>query len=47
LTPIDNESDFPPALNAYIKFIENAVQVPISIVSVGPNRKQTIIRKNK
>jgi adenylosuccinate synthase len=26
----------------YVKFIENAVGAPISIVSVGPDRKQTI-----
>jgi adenylosuccinate synthase len=45
LTAIDNEQSFPQALIDYISFIEHAVQVPISIVSVGPNRNQTIIRK--
>jgi len=45
LTAIEHESNFPEALSAYIAYIEKAVQVPISIVSVGPNRNQTIIRK--
>ena len=45
LTAIENEASFPKALNDYIVFIEAAVKVPVSIVSVGPNRNQTIIRK--
>jgi adenylosuccinate synthase len=45
LTAIEHESNFPEALSEYIAYIEKAVQVPISIVSVGPNRNQTIIRK--
>jgi adenylosuccinate synthase len=45
LTAIENESGFPKALKDYIAFIEAAVKVPVSIVSVGPNRNQTIIRK--
>ncbi len=45
LTAIENESSFPKALKDYIAFIEAAVNVPVSIVSVGPNRNQTIIRK--
>jgi len=28
----------------YIKFIENEVNVPFSIVSVGPDRDQTLIK---
>jgi len=36
----------PPNLLGYIKFIENAVDVPIKIVSVGPDRKQTVFRYN-
>jgi adenylosuccinate synthase len=46
LTGIVHEEDFPEALKTYIKYIEQAVNVPVSIVSVGPNRNQTIIRKN-
>lgn len=44
LTAIHEEHNFPKALVDYIHFIEKAVQVPVSIVSVGPNRNQTIIR---
>jgi adenylosuccinate synthase len=44
LTAIENESSFPKALKDYISFIEDAVKVPVSIVSVGPNRNQTIVR---
>jgi adenylosuccinate synthase len=44
LTAVDATSKFPEALNGYIKFIEEFLQVPITIVSVGPNRSQTIER---
>lgn len=44
LTEVDHTSKFPAALNSYIKFIEDYLQVPITIVSVGPNRSQTIER---
>jgi adenylosuccinate synthase len=37
----------PEALNDYIAFIEKEVGVPISIVSVGPDRTQTLIRKQE
>ncbi|HRG58820.1 MAG TPA: adenylosuccinate synthase [Bacteroidia bacterium] len=44
LTSITEEANFPQALKDYIQYIETAVNVPVSIVSVGPNRNQTIIR---
>jgi len=44
LTKITSESEFPENLKSYIKFIEDKTGVPITIVSVGPNRQQTIIR---
>ncbi|MFA9390915.1 MAG: adenylosuccinate synthase [Prolixibacteraceae bacterium] len=44
LTSITAENEFPKALNEYIKFIEDATGVPITIVSVGPKRLQTIVR---
>jgi adenylosuccinate synthase len=28
----------------YIEFLEEELQIPIKIVSVGPDRKQTIFR---
>ncbi len=44
LTETSHENELPEALLNYISFIENEVNVPVRIVSVGPNRKQTIIR---
>jgi adenylosuccinate synthase len=44
LTGVDHVSKFPSALSNYIKFIEDYLKVPITIVSVGPNRSQTIER---
>jgi adenylosuccinate synthase len=42
LTTIDSKDKLPEALLDYVKMIEREVKVPISIVSVGPDRKQTI-----
>jgi adenylosuccinate synthase len=39
---IERYSDLPEALLNYIDFIERETGVPIKLVSVGPNRKQTI-----
>jgi len=44
LTKMGSAEQLPPNLLGYIKFIENAVDVPIKIVSVGPDRKQTVFR---
>ncbi|MEI6274405.1 MAG: adenylosuccinate synthase [Prolixibacteraceae bacterium] len=44
LTGVDSTSMFPEALNDYIRFIEEDLKIPITIVSVGPNRSQTIER---
>ena len=44
ITKIEEEVDFPVELSNYIKFLEKELHVPISIVSVGPNRSETIIR---
>ncbi|MFW5804763.1 MAG: adenylosuccinate synthase, partial [bacterium] len=37
--------ELPGKLLDYIKFIENEIHVPISIISVGPDRNETIIKK--
>ena len=42
---ITSINDLPKELFEYIKFIENEVKVPFSIISVGPDRKQTIFNK--
>jgi adenylosuccinate synthase len=44
LSEIHTENDLPEELKDYIAFLEKELNVPISIVSVGPDRKQTIIR---
>ena len=44
LTGMTNATSLPKELNDYIKFIEDFTEVPIKIVSVGPDRKQTILR---
>jgi adenylosuccinate synthase len=44
LTGMTTFDSLPQALKVYIEFIEREVEVPIKIVSVGPDRKQTITR---
>ena len=44
LTGLTNYESLPIELKKYVEFIEAAVGVPIKIVSVGPDRKQTITR---
>lgn len=44
LTNLTEPSQFPKELNEYISFIEEQLEVPIKVVSVGPDRKQTIER---
>ena len=43
LTAMTSEDQLPQNLKDYVIFIENFVGVPIKIVSVGPDRKQTIM----
>ena len=45
LTTMISEDEFPDSFKAYIDFIEKEVCVPISLISVGPDRAQTIMRK--
>lgn len=45
MTKFKDESQFPEEFRNYIKFIEEQLGVPVSIVSIGPDREQTIIRK--
>ncbi|MBN2167223.1 MAG: adenylosuccinate synthase [Marinilabiliaceae bacterium] len=46
LTKLKSEDEFPEELNKYIDFIEQELEVPITIISVGPDREQTIVRDN-
>jgi adenylosuccinate synthase len=45
LTGIKSASDLPNALNNYIEYLEKHLEVPITVVSVGPDRTQTLFRK--
>jgi len=44
LTGLTTYADLPEELKEYIEFIEQYVGVPIKVVSVGPDRKQTIMK---
>lgn len=44
MTKMRSEDEFPEEFNAYISFLEEELEVPIKIVSVGPDREQTIER---
>ncbi len=45
LTKMTSEDEFPESFKSYIDYIEKEVGVPISLISVGPDRAQTIMRK--
>ncbi len=45
MTKMQSEDEFPEEFNNYLTFLEEELGVPIAIVSVGPDRAQTIIRQ--
>ena len=44
LSQIRREEELPYEFMTYVRYIEDAVGVPVSIISLGPDRDQTIIR---
>ncbi len=44
LAGVRSYEDFPQELQAYVSFLESELNVPIKLVSVGPDRIQTILR---
>lgn len=44
LTAMTTYDELPKELKEYIEFIEKEVEVPIRVISVGPDRKQTITK---
>lgn len=46
MTKMTDEDEFPEEFNNYLAFLEEELEVPVKIVSVGPDRDQTIIRYN-
>lgn len=45
MTQFTSEDQFPEAFSQYVKFLEDFLETPITIISIGPDRAQTIIRK--
>ena len=45
MTGMRSEAEFPQAFNDYIAFLEKELGTEIVIVSIGPDREQTIVRK--
>lgn len=45
LSTVRSEKDFPKAFADYIAYLEKALDVPIRIVSVGPDREETVMRE--
>ncbi len=45
MTGMTSENEFPEEYNAYLSFIEEYTGVPVKIVSIGPDREQTIVRE--
>ena len=44
MTKMQSEDEFPEEFNNYLTFLETELGVPIAIVSLGPDRAQTLIR---
>ena len=45
MTQFTSEDQFPKQFSDYIKFLEQELETPIKIISNGPDRAQTIVRK--
>ena len=39
-------TDLPKNARAYIKYIEERVEVPVDIISTGPDRQETIVLRH-
>ena len=45
MTKFTSEDQFPKEFSDYIAFLEAQLETPIKIISIGPDRDQTIVRK--
>ena len=45
LTGLKSADELPETLSNYVDYLEKALETPIAIVSVGPDRSQTLIRE--
>jgi adenylosuccinate synthase len=46
LTGLGSIDEIPETLQTYIDYLERILETPITIVSVGPDRSQTLLRKS-
>ncbi|MCM1449937.1 MAG: adenylosuccinate synthase [Clostridiales bacterium] len=46
MTKFNDESQLPKAFIDYVSFLEKELETPITILSVGPDREQTIVRSS-
>ena len=44
MTKFTSQEQCPQAFNDYIKFLQDFLETPIGIISIGPDREQTIVR---
>lgn len=44
MTRMTKESEFPKEFSEYVSFLEKELETPIAIISIGPDRDQTIVR---
>ncbi len=47
MTGMKSEDEFPENFRKYVDFLEKELATPITIVSIGPDREQTIVRNKK
>ena len=45
MTKMTSEEEFPVQFKDYVTFLEQQLETPIRIISIGPDREQTILRK--
>ena len=45
MTHMTSEDEFPEAFRNYVAFLEEQLETPIKIISIGPDRDQTIVRQ--
>lgn len=45
ISNLTNVENIPEQLESYVQFIEDQTTIPVKIISVGPDRKQTLLRK--
>ena len=45
MTKFTSEEQFPEAFSNYVHFLEEYLETPIKVISIGPDREQTIVRK--